>query len=130
MLHLNQNSYEDLVFINDLVINTTIGVNDWERKIKQPVVLSLAISTDFSKAVKQDDIALTVDYQLIINHIMDFCHNNSFNLLESLVAAIEQLVISKYPKNIIKLEVSAKKLFVLTNAKEVGVKIARTYTDS
>ncbi len=120
----------DTVFINDLIVNITIGNNAWERAIKQPVTLNLSIITNFLKAAEQDELSLTIDYALIINSIIEFCNNTNFKLLESLVIGIEQLVLTKYQSNIVGLEISAKKLFALTNTKEVGVKIARSYTRS
>ena len=120
----------DTVFINDLIVNITIGNNAWERAIKQPVTLNLSIITDFLRAAEQDELSLTIDYSLIVNSIIEFCSSTNFKLLESLVIRIEQLILSKYPYNIIGLEISAKKLFALTDTKEVGVKIARSYTRS
>lgn len=118
----------DTVFINDLTVNVTTGQSSWERSVRQPVVLNLVIHTDFIKASQQDDLNLTIDCDLIVNSIIKFCDNTNFKLLESLVIAIEQLLINKYPNNILGLEISAKKLFAITNTKEIGVKIARSYS--
>ena len=40
----------DIVFIEDLRIETVIGIYDWERKIKQPVVLDIEMASDIRKA--------------------------------------------------------------------------------
>lgn len=119
----------DTIFINDLVVHITIGNNDWERVIKQPIILNLCITTNFSTAVAQDDISFTIDYSWVVNSIIDFCNSSNFKLLESLVFGIEKVILSKYT-NILSLEVSAKKAFALLNTKEVGVKIARSYAIS
>jgi 7,8-dihydroneopterin aldolase/epimerase/oxygenase len=119
----------DTIFINDLTVNVITGCNSWERTVTQPVILNLAIHTDFLKASQQDDLNLTIDCDLIVNSVIKFCNNTNFKLLESLVIAIEQLLINKYPNNILGLEISAKKLFAITNTKEMGVKIARSYSN-
>lgn len=117
----------DTIFVNDLLIHVTIGNTDWERSIKQPVILNLCITTDFLLAAQQDDINLTIDYVWLVNSIVDFAKDSNFRLLEAFVVGIEQLIINKY-KNILALEISVKKSFILPNTKEVGVKIARSYT--
>ncbi len=118
MLHQNIIN-TDLVFINDLTINTIIGQESWEREIAQPIVVNVSIATNFLHTV--------IEHKLIINLIVDLCHTNTFDTLESLVIQIEQLIISKYSPKITSLEISVKKLFPETNVKEIGVKIARTY---
>ena len=40
----------DLVFINQLQLNTIIGIHDWERKQPQPVVLDIEIGCSIKKA--------------------------------------------------------------------------------
>ena len=118
MLHQNIIN-TDLVFINDLTINTIIGQEPWERETAQPLVVNVSIATNFSHTV--------IEHKLIINLIMNLCHTNTFDTLGSLAIHIEQLIISKYSPNITSLEITVKKLFPVTNAKEIGVKIARTY---
>lgn len=120
----------DTVFVNDLLIHATIGNTEWERAIRQPIILNLSINTDFSLAAQQDDINFTIDYAKLVNSIVDFAKDGRFKLLESLVIGIEQLILNKYKNNILALEITAKKSFMLPNTKEVGVKIARSYVDS
>ena len=47
---------QDIIFINELRIETVIGIFDWERQIKQTVVLDLELATDISKAAASDHI--------------------------------------------------------------------------
>ena len=52
----------DIVFLKELRIETVIGVYDWEREIKQTVVLDLEMSADVAKAAASDHIDDTLDY--------------------------------------------------------------------
>ena len=54
----------DKVFIENLEIETIIGIFGWEREVKQIVRISLEMSFDISKAGKSDKIndALAVSY--------------------------------------------------------------------
>jgi len=36
----------DIIFLRGLRIETVIGIHDWEKEIKQPVVLDLEMSAD------------------------------------------------------------------------------------
>ena len=46
----------DKVFIENLEIETIIGIFGWEREVKQIVRISLEMSFDISKAGKSDKI--------------------------------------------------------------------------
>ena len=45
----------DIVFIEDLQIDTVIGIYDWERKIRQTVSLDIEMATDIRKAAETDE---------------------------------------------------------------------------
>ncbi|MDX9875456.1 MAG: FolB domain-containing protein, partial [Spongiibacteraceae bacterium] len=47
----------DSVFINGLALEAVIGIHDWERTQRQPVVLDLEIAADSATAACSDDIA-------------------------------------------------------------------------
>ena len=52
----------DKIFLNDLKIDTVIGVFDWERQIKQTLRFDIEIDYDIRPAATSDDIADTMDY--------------------------------------------------------------------
>lgn len=121
--------HKDIIFINDLTVNTTIGQEVWEREIKQSIAISTSIITSFANINQNSLLPTNIDHKLIINLINEFCINNTFTLLESLVIGIEQLIVAKYSENILSLQIDAKQLFPTTNVKDIGVSIARTYTN-
>ena len=51
----------DIIFLNNLKIDTVIGIFDWERKIKQSVIIDLEMATDIAKAAASDSIEDTLD---------------------------------------------------------------------
>ena len=119
--------HKDTIFINDLTVNTTIGQEPWEIAVKQPIIINISISTNFLNTNNKNMESPTINHQLIINIIIDFCHTNTFNLLECLVTSLEQLIVDQFPKNILALQISAKRQFPTSNVKEIGVNIDRTY---
>ena len=56
--------------ISDLKLRAIIGINGWERKKKQDVVINIAIEFDASKSSESDDINDTIDYKTITKKII------------------------------------------------------------
>ena len=46
----------DFVKIKGLKVDAIIGVFDWEREIKQPLLIDVSMATDITKAGKGEDI--------------------------------------------------------------------------
>ena len=55
----------DIIFLKGLRIDTIIGIYDWERTTKQPIIIDLEISTDIRQAATTDDIEQTTNYKSI-----------------------------------------------------------------
>ena len=45
----------DKIFLEELKIDTIIGIWEWERKIRQTVIIDLEMSADIAKAAATDD---------------------------------------------------------------------------
>ena len=52
----------DIIFLRDLKIETVVGIYDWERQIKQTVILDLEMATNVSKAAASDKIEDALNY--------------------------------------------------------------------
>ena len=52
---------QDKVFIEDLEVETIIGIFGWERKVKQIVKISLEMDFNISDAAKTDNIDQALD---------------------------------------------------------------------
>ena len=50
----------DRVFIENLTVETVIGIFDWEREIRQTVSLDLEMNFDIRRAAQTDSIADTL----------------------------------------------------------------------
>ena len=62
----------DTVFIQGLKIDTVIGIYDWERKIRQEIVLDIEMSSDISTAASTDHIDQTLNYKDICKRLKSF----------------------------------------------------------
>ena len=65
----------DKVFIKGLSIQTTIGFFQWEKEIKQTLVIDLAMGWNTANAAKNDELAKTLDYAEISVAIERFANN-------------------------------------------------------
>ena len=114
----------DKVFIENLEIETIIGIFGWEREVKQIVRISLEMSFDISKAGKSDEIDDALDYKKIGKSIVNLVENSSFFLVEKMAEEIASLVLQNEQIEEIKLRV--EKPGALRGSKSVGVEILRT----
>lgn len=81
-----------IIRITDLKLKAIIGINDWERKQRQDVIVNLSFEFDSSKAAQRDDIHYTIDYKALKKDIMALIKNSEFFLLEKLVEKVLDLI--------------------------------------
>ena len=110
-----------VVTIKGLEPETVIGCYDWEREIKQRLVIDLAMTTDFSAAAKSDDLPDALDYAAISEHVMSFVEGTNFQLLEALSAAIATEIFQNWP--VAQLRIDIDKPGAVKTASSVGVSL-------
>lgn len=113
----------DIIFLRELTIETVIGIYDWERKIKQAVVLDLEMATDIKKAADTDHIDDTLDYKSVAKRIIEFVEDSSFQLVETLAEKVAEIVLTEF--NVPWLKLTLNKAGAITGAEGVGVMIER-----
>ena len=113
----------DIIFLRNLKIDTVIGIYDWERRIKQTVILDLEMATDIKKAAKSDDIADTLDYKAIAKRVISFVEESEYKLVETLAERIAEIIVNEFKVPWVKL--SLNKIGAIRGARDVGVIIAR-----
>jgi dihydroneopterin aldolase len=82
----------DIVYIEQLEIETIIGINDWERKVRQKVCIDLEMAFDIRKAGITDNIEDTLNYKLVAKRIIQFVESSQFMLIEALAENIASIV--------------------------------------
>ena len=74
----------DTVFIQGLKAASVIGCYDWERDIRQTLVIDLELKADFTRAAQTDALADALDYATISQRVIAVCDESRFQLLEAL----------------------------------------------
>lgn len=113
----------DVVFIQGLSVHTIIGVYDWERAIKQPLLIDCEMTCDISLAGQSDEVAHAINYQTVCQDIERLCHQIKAQLLEKLAEEICAYLLANYPCQTVVLTIH--KPNAIKQATSVGVKITR-----
>ena len=113
----------DSIFLTELKVETTIGIWDWERKIKQTIVIDLEMGTDIRAAVESDRIEDTLNYKLVAKRVQQFVADSNFMLVEALAGKIAEIILNEFDVPWVKLKVS--KPGAIRGSRNVGVSIHR-----
>jgi dihydroneopterin aldolase len=113
----------DSIFLNDLKVETIVGIWDWERKIRQTVSIDLQLGADIKRAAASDSIDDTLNYKLVAKRVQQFVSESSFKLVETLAENIAAVVIAEF--EVPWVEVRVNKPGAIRGARDVGVNIRR-----
>ena len=104
-------------------MDTVIGVYDWERRIRQPVVIDLEMASDVGRAAASDDVADALDYKAVSKRVQQLVGGSSFFLVETLTERIAGLVLEEFPVPWVRVRLN--KVGALRGAAGVGIVIER-----
>lgn len=113
----------DIVYIRSLQVETVIGIYDWEREIRQVVVLDLEMGTDIRQAALTEDIESTLNYKSVCERLIEFISSSEFLLVETMAEEIAALVMQEF--NVPWIKLSLGKPAAIPEAASVGVIIER-----
>lgn len=114
----------DIVFLHGLRVDTVIGVWDWERRIRQTLVLDIDIGTDIRKAAASDAIEDTLDYKAVTKRIERLADECSFQLVESLAELIAATILGEFGAPWVRVKLN--KQGAVRNVRDVGIVIERS----
>lgn len=115
----------DYIFIEGIEVDTVIGVLDWEREIKQRLVIDLRLNvTSVAKAAKTDDIRHTLDYAAISRRVVEYAQASSYQLIETMAERLAVLLLREF--SLAKVKIKVSKPGAVPAAKNVAVEIKRS----
>ena len=118
----------DIVFIRELKVPASIGVWDWEQRIKQNLIVDLELGVDIRKAAQSDDIEDAVSYKSVATRITDFVSESNFKLIESVAESIAEIILNEFP--VTWCRVAVNKPRAVEKSQNVGIVIERENSDS
>ena len=113
----------DTIFLEDLQIDTVIGIYDWEREIRQVVSLDLWMSSDIRSAAESDNVADTLDYKQVAKRLIQYVGQSRFELIETLIERVAEIVLYEFAVSSVRVRLS--KPGAVRYSKTVGIEIER-----
>ena len=114
----------DHVFVAGLELYCVIGVQPWERDVRQKVRIDLDLEGDCRPAGTTDDAALALDYKAVAKRVQQLVEESSFLLVEALAERIASALLAEFPRaETVKVRLS--KPGAVRYAASVGVAIER-----
>ena len=116
--------YTLIINIKNLRLRTVVGIFEWEKKIKQDILINIEIEFDGSKAIEKDDIEYTVDYKSVTKKIISEVESREFNLIERIAGDVAKIILED--KRVQKASVKVDKPGALRFADSVSVKLTES----
>lgn len=113
----------DMVYLHGLKIECIIGVFEWERRIKQTVILDLDLAVDAAHAARSDRIGDALDYKTVAQRVTEYVTRSEFQLVETLAERVAGLVREEFKVPWVRVRVNKKG--AVRGAADAGVVIER-----
>ncbi|MBN1230680.1 MAG: dihydroneopterin aldolase [Anaerolineales bacterium] len=113
----------DKVIIKDLVARGIIGINDWERKNKQEILINIVLYADLRNAELSDSIDDCVNYRTVAKKVLAHTETTERLTVEALAGDIARLCLEE--KGVKKVKVRVEKPGAVRFSKSVGVEFVR-----
>jgi dihydroneopterin aldolase len=117
----------DKIFVTALTTECIVGIWDWERKVKQTVVVDLEMACDVRKAALSDHIEDTVDYKQVSKRVLSFISESQFQLVEALTEHIARIIVTEFAVPWVRVRLN--KQGAIRNSRDVGIVIERRTED-
>ncbi len=117
----------DKIFIHALKSEAIIGIFDWERQVRQTILIDLQMSADIARAARSDAIDDTLNYKNVAKRVVAFVEASSYRLVETLAQEVAMLVLREYGLAWVRVQLS--KPGAIRNSRDVGILIERTAAD-
>lgn len=113
----------DIVFIRELKVDTVVGIYDWERRIRQSVVLDIEMGSDIARGARTDRIEDALDYKAVAKRVAGYVRESEFQLVETMAEKVAELVMQEFKVPWIK--ITLNKPGAVSGSRSVGVTIER-----
>lgn len=110
------------IFIDELGLDTFIGIYEWELADRQTVIADLEITVDISQAAKDDDVNYSINYEELANHLRGWAHDNHCKTLENFAYDIIAIIKDMH-SSAKKIKLRLTKVGVVPHTKGCGVSV-------
>ncbi|WP_334458962.1 dihydroneopterin aldolase [Acinetobacter soli] len=114
----------DAIVIEGLKVNTVVGCFNWERQIKQPLLLDLTIHNDLQRAAQSDELDDTLNYALICELAAHAIKHAQPKLIEHAAHLVLKKLFETFP-TIESIIITIRKPAIIAEAQSVGIRLER-----
>jgi 7,8-dihydroneopterin aldolase/epimerase/oxygenase len=113
----------DKIFIRGLKTEAIIGIFDWERQVRQTVLIDIEIGAEVRKAALTDSIDDTLNYKRVAKRVLAFVEGSQFHLVETLAEHIAMLILEEF--GVAWVGIILSKPGAVRSSRDVGVAVTR-----
>ncbi len=113
----------DKIFIHELKTEAIIGIFDWERQVKQTVLVDIEMSADVARAARSDSIDDTLNYKRVAKRVLALVEVSQYHLIETLAEHIAMVILGDFAVDWVRIMV--RKPGAVRGSRDVGVIIER-----
>ncbi|MGP1945869.1 MAG: dihydroneopterin aldolase [Arsenophonus sp. ER-QC15-MAG3] len=113
----------DILFIKQLSVFTTIGAYEWERTIKQELLLDIEIGLNNYIAYKSDQIEHCLDYSIVSQKVIKHIEKQKFKLIERVAEETSDIILNQFDVSWLRIKIY--KPNAVKQAKEISIIIER-----
>lgn len=113
----------DTIYLHGLTVDAVVGIWEWERKIRQKVVIDLDMATDIRPAAASDKVADTLDYKAVAKRVIRLAETTGCELVETLAERIAEVCRDEFGVPWVRVRVN--KPGAIRGSQDVGVLIER-----
>lgn len=114
----------DYLFFEGMAIDCIIGLAEWERMVRQTVVLDLKVWVDIREVARKDRVDEgDFNTKRLSKRLREYVEGSQFQLIEALAENLAALVLEEFPVQTVELRLS--KPGAIRGADNVGVVIVR-----
>ena len=113
----------DVIFLRGLEVECIIGFIEWERRVKQTVVIDLELPVDCVRAAVRDEVADTLDYKQVAKRVLAFVGASEFKLVETMAERMAQILLAEFALPWVR--ISINKPGAIRGSRDVGVRVER-----
>jgi dihydroneopterin aldolase len=117
----------DVIFLAGLTVDCIVGIWDWERRVKQKIVLDVEMAADVRRAAASDSIEDTLDYKKVAKRLLAFVGESRYQLVETLAERVAEIVVTEF--GVPWVRVRLNKQGAIRGARDVGILIERRRED-
>jgi 7,8-dihydroneopterin aldolase/epimerase/oxygenase len=117
----------DKIFIRALKAETIIGIFDWERQVRQTVLVDVEFAADVRRAALSDSIDDTLNYKRVAKRIVAFVEGSQYHLVETLAERIAMLTLEEF--RVPWVHVTLSKPGAIRGSRDVGIVVERAQAD-